>query len=176
MGSLLILNAPLTHSATITMNTGMNVLSQVPQSILSVFTVLALSIALGASAPSPSHAQEAEKTVVVHIGQYSNDLHSATMGISLANQMQEAGAEVTIFVDREGVRMAEQGQPLLTYGDSDLDTLLSSFLDGGGSVLVCPHCAELSGVEPSELRDGFEMGTQESITELFMNADTVVDY
>jgi sulfur relay (sulfurtransferase) complex TusBCD TusD component (DsrE family) len=72
--------------------------------------------------------------------------------------------------------MGEQGQPLLTYGDSDLDTLLSNYLDGGGSVLVCPHCAELGGVEPSELRDGFEMGTQESITELFMNADTVVDY
>lgn len=158
------------------MNTAMTVLSHVPKSVCSLLTVLALSVALGAFTPPPSHAQEAEKTVVVHIGQYSNDLHSATMGVSLANQMQEAGAEVTIFVDREGVRMAEQGQPLLTYGDSDLDALLSSFLDGGGSVLVCPHCAELSGVEPSELRDGFEMGTQESIAELFMNADTVVDY
>ena len=43
-------------------------------------------------------------------------------------------------------------------------------------MLVCPHCAELGGVEPSELRDGFEMGTKESIAELFMNADTVVDF
>jgi sulfur relay (sulfurtransferase) complex TusBCD TusD component (DsrE family) len=158
------------------MNITMTVLSQVSKSVCSVLTVLALSVALGTFLPTPSYAQEAEKTVVVHIGQYSNDLHSATMGLSLANQMQEAGAEVTIFVDREAVRMGEKGQPLLTYGDSDLDALLSNYLDGGGSVLVCAHCAELSGVEPSELRDGFEMGTQESIAELFMNADTVVDY
>ena len=172
----MILNVLLTHSTTIALNTAMTVLSHVPKSVRSLLTVLALSVALGAFLPTPSHAQEAEKTVVVHIGQYSNDLHSATMGVSLAHKMQEAGAQVTIFVDREAVRMGEQGQPPLTYGDSDLDTLLSNYLDGGGSVLVCPHCAELGGVEPSELRDGFEMGTQESITELFMNADTVVDY
>jgi sulfur relay (sulfurtransferase) complex TusBCD TusD component (DsrE family) len=148
-----------------------------PSNPIAVFlTVAALLVALGALSPTSTLAQEAEKNVVVHIGQYSNDLHSATMGVSLAHKMQEAGAEVTIFVDREAVRMGEQGQPLLTYGDSDLDTLLSNYLDGGGSVLVCPHCAELGGVEPSELRDGFEMGTQESIAELFMNADTVISY
>jgi hypothetical protein len=31
-------------------------------------------------------------------------------------------------------------------------------------------------VEPDELRDGFTMGTPESITALFMNADTVISY
>jgi sulfur relay (sulfurtransferase) complex TusBCD TusD component (DsrE family) len=97
------------------------------------------------------------------------------MGVSLAHKMQEAG-QVTIFVDREGVRMGEQDQPLLTYGDSGLDALLSSYLDGGSLVLVCPHCAELGGVEPDELRTGFEMSTPESIAALFMNADTVISY
>jgi sulfur relay (sulfurtransferase) complex TusBCD TusD component (DsrE family) len=154
----------------------MNTKAHPSNPIVVFLTVAALLVALGALSPTSTLAQEAEKNVVVHIGQYSNDLHSATMGVSLAHKMQEAGAEVTIFVDREAVRMGEQGQPLLTYGDSDLDTLLSNYLDGGGSVLVCPHCAELGGVEPSELRDGFEMGTQESIAELFMNADTVISY
>jgi len=53
---------------------------------------------------------------------------------------------------------------------------LSNYLDSGGSVLVCPHCAELGGVEPGELRSGFTMGTRESIAALFMNADTVISY
>jgi sulfur relay (sulfurtransferase) complex TusBCD TusD component (DsrE family) len=144
--------------------------------VVVVLTVATLLVALGALGSTPALAQEAKKNVVVHIGQYSNDLHSATMGVSLAHQLQEAGAQVTVFVDREAVRMGEQGQPLLTYGDSDLDALLSNYLDGGGSVLVCPHCAELGGVELSELRDGFEMGTREAIAELFMNADTVISY
>jgi len=154
----------------------MNTKTHPSNPIVVFLTVAALLVALGALSPTPTLAQEAEKNVVVHIGQYSNDLHSATMGVSLAHQMQEAGAQVTIFVDREAVRMGEQGQPLLTYGDSDLDALLANYLDGGGSVLVCPHCAELGGVEPSELRDGFAMGTPESITTLFMNADTVISY
>jgi sulfur relay (sulfurtransferase) complex TusBCD TusD component (DsrE family) len=154
----------------------MNTTSHKSNPIVVFLTVAALAVALGALSPTSTLAQDAEKNVVVHIGQYSNDLHSATMGVSLAHQMQEAGAQVTIFVDREAVRMGEQGQPLLTYGDSDLDALLSNYLDGGGSVLVCPHCAELGGVEPGELRSGFAMGTPESITALFMNADTVISY
>jgi len=151
----------------------MNQTSQTLNPILALFAVAAWAV-LGTL--NPTVAQNAEKNIVVHIGQYSNDLHSATMGVSLAGKMQEAGAEVTIFVDREAVRMGEQGQPLLRYGDSDLEVLLSDFLEGGGSVLVCPHCAELGGVEPGELRSGFAMGTPESIAALFLNADTVISY
>jgi len=142
----------------------------------SILVLLAIAVWAMVGTLNPTLAQDAEKTIVVHIGQYSNDLHSATMGVSLAGKMQEAGAEVTIFVDREAVRMGEQGQPLLRYGDSDLEILLSDFLEGGGSVLVCPHCAELGGVEPGELRSGFAMGTPESIAALFLNADTVISY
>jgi len=142
----------------------------------SILVLLAIAVWAMVGTLNPTLAQDAEKTIVVHIGQYSNDLHSATMGVSLAGKMQEAGAEVTIFVDREAVRMGEQGQPLLRYGDSDLEILLSNFLEGGGSVLVCPHCAELGGVEPGELRSGFTMGTPESIAALFLNADTVISY
>ncbi|NBC87313.1 MAG: hypothetical protein GVY25_14095 [Bacteroidetes bacterium] len=147
--------------------------SNTPTSILVLLAVAAWAMV---GTLNPALAQDAEKNIVVHIGQYSNDLHSATMGVSLAGKMQEAGAEVTIFVDREAVRMGEQGQPLLRYGDSDLEILLSDFLEGGGSVLVCPHCAELGGVEPGELRSGFTMGTPESIAALFLNADTVISY
>jgi len=149
---------------------------RVPPSRVVALAAFALAVLGGAVHPAPVWAQDTEKTVVVHIGQYSNDLHSATMGVGLARQMQGAGADVTIFVDREGVRMGEEGQPLLTYGDTDLSALLSAYVDAGGTVLVCPHCAELGGVEEGELRQGFEMGTRESIADLFLNADTVVSY
>ena len=163
------------------MNTMQDVRSHVskryaPQALVALIAALALTVMMGTLTPSPALAQDAEKNVVVHIGQYTNDLHSATMGIGLAGNLQEAGAQVTIFVDREAVRLGDEGHPLLIYGDSDLDELLSSFLDGGGSVLVCPHCAELGGVTAEELRSGFSMGTREAIAELFMNADTVISY
>ena len=144
--------------------------------VVALATALVLILMMSLLAPSTALAEDAQKNIVVHIGQYTNDLHSATMGLGLAGTLQGAGAQVTIFADREAVRLGDKGHPLLIYGDSDLDELLSSFLDGGGSVLVCPHCARLGGVEPDELRDGFKMATPESIAELFMNADTVISY
>ena len=137
---------------------------------------LSVLLLLAISAMAPACATAQEKNVVIHIGQYSNDLHSAAMGLSLAGMLQKEGAEVTIFLDREAVRMAEQGQPLLTYGDSDTEALMTSFVSNGGRVLLCPHCAELGGVEASELREGTEMGTPETIAALFMAADIVIDY
>ena len=136
--------------------------------------LLALLAAAAFAVPQDAIAQE--KTVVVHIGQFSNDLHSPAMGLGLARNLAEAGASVTVFLDREGVRMADRGQPLLVYGDTDLEEVLSAYMDAGGRVLVCPHCAELGGVERGELRSGMEMGTQEEVARLFMEADLVISY
>jgi sulfur relay (sulfurtransferase) complex TusBCD TusD component (DsrE family) len=116
------------------------------------------------------------KTIVVHIGQYTNDLHAATMGLSIAGILQQEGAAVTLFLDREAVRMADAGHPLLAYGDSDLETLMERFVAAGGRVMLCPHCAELGGVGVPELRDGVEMGAPKTIAALFIEADTVIDY
>lgn len=123
---------------------------------------------------SPAVAQD--KNVVVHIGKFSEDLHSVTMGLSLANMLQKEGAQVTVFLDREGVRLADQTQKALAYADSDAESLYEEFVDEGGEVVVCPHCAELAGVEESQLRDGSMFGTSDSIASMFMDADLVIDY
>ncbi|GAB5550130.1 MAG: DsrE family protein [Sandaracinaceae bacterium] len=143
--------------------------------LLALVVAMTGCVAAPAVQAQPTPGAEA-KTIVVHIGQYTNDLHSATMGLSLAGMLQRGGASVTVFLDREGVRMADRTEPLLTYGDSDAEALVTAFLSGGGRVMVCPHCAALSGVAPEALRDGFEMGTMDSIAALFLAADTVIDY
>jgi sulfur relay (sulfurtransferase) complex TusBCD TusD component (DsrE family) len=135
------------------------------------FLLLTFLFALGVQ---PATAQE--KNVVVHIGQYSNDLHSMAMGLGLADNLQKQGATVTVFLDREAVRIADKGQPFLVYGDTDIEAVMKSFLEGGGKVVICPHCAMLGGVERSELREGMTMGTMESVAALFMAADLVIDY
>ncbi len=98
------------------------------------------------------------------------------MGLSLANMLQKEGAQVTVFLDREGVRLADQTQKALAYADSDAESLYEEFVDEGGEVVVCPHCAELAGVEESQLRDGSMFGTSDSIASMFMDADLVIDY
>lgn len=138
-----------------------------------VLTTLLLTVLTVLTASAASAQQ---KQVVVHIGQYSNDLHSMAMGLGLADNLQKSGADVTIFLDREAVRIADRGQPFLVYGDTDTEALMTSFIDGGGDVVVCPHCAELGGVERAELRSGMSLGTMQSIAQLFLAADVVIDY
>ncbi len=123
-----------------------------------------------------SSVQAQDKKVVVHIGQFSNDLHSVTMGLSVANMLQKEGADVTVFLDREGVRLADKTQKALIYADSDAEALFSKFTEGGGKVLVCPHCAEIAGVNKNQLRKGSMLGTPASIAAMIMEADVVIDY
>ncbi len=139
-----------------------------------VLPALVLALAATLTAATPAVAQQ--KNVVVHIGQFSNDLHSTTMGLSLANILQNEGATVTVFLDREGVRLADTRVKTLVYADSDAGELLASFVEGGGKVVVCPHCAEVAGVDRNQLRDGCEFGTPKSIAQMLMAADIVIDY
>lgn len=44
----------------------------------------------------------------------------------------------------------------------------------GGKILVCPHCAEVGGV--TQLRDGAQLATAETLAQVFLQADKVIDY
>lgn len=126
--------------------------------------------------PLTTFSQAQDKKVVVHIGQFSNDLHSVTMGLSVANMLQKKGADVTVFLDREGVRLADKTQKALIYADSDAEALYSKFTQGGGKVMVCPHCAEIAGLSKNQLRKGSTLGTPGSIAAMILEADVIIDY
>ncbi|MBI1340516.1 signal peptide-domain containing protein [bacterium] len=127
-----------------------------------------------AYAQAPAEPQKA----IVHLGSFTDDLHSAFMALSLGTNMVKSGAKVTLFLDREGVRLAdskERGD--LKWGDSGpVSAAFSEFVAAGGEVVVCPHCAMLAGVEEANLRAGARMGTPDSIAALFLAADKVVDF
>ena len=144
--------------------------------------LVALPLAAGCASvgTGPAHAQQAQQAqqVVVHLGSFTNDLHSTFMALSLATNMQKQGASVTVFLDREGVRLAdarERGD--LTWGDSGpVSKALSDFTSAGGKVMVCPHCADLAGVKAADLRPGAQMGTHEGVAKLMLEADKVIDF
>lgn len=127
----------------------------------------------------PAMAQQvAAQKIVVHLGSFTDDLHSAFMAFSLATNMQKAGAEVTVFLDREGVRLAdkrERGD--LTWGDSGpISKAMSDFVDAGGKVVVCPHCGDLAGMSAADLRPGAAWATHQDVAALMIAADKVIDF
>jgi len=133
-------------------------------------------VAPAAYAQTPQTAEK--QNIVVHLGSFTNDLHSAFMAFSLATNLQKHGASVTVFLDREGVRLAdvrERGD--LTWGDSGgTSAAMAEFVQAGGKVVVCPHCASLAGIEAANIRPGARLATHEEIATLFLSADKVVDF
>jgi predicted peroxiredoxin len=127
----------------------------------------------------PASAQQAQhQKIVVHLGSFTNDLHSAFMAFSLATNTQKAGADVTVFLDREGVRLADQRERGdLTWGDSGpISKAMSDFVAAGGKVVVCPHCAELAGMTASNLRPGAIWASHQDVAALMIAADKVIDF
>jgi len=138
-----------------------------------IMTLLAAgAVTLGSITPLAAQ----EKNVVVHLGSLNDDWQSAVMALGVATNLRRAGADVTIYVDRNAVRMAEPRQPLGTIIDSDVGKMVEDFVGMGGRFLVCGHCARIAGVDGAQLRRGFTLGGAEDIAQMFMGADIVIDF
>lgn len=128
------------------------------------------------AAPADSAASQ---RVVVHLSHSTDDLHAAFMALKLAMAMQEKGAQVTLLVDLEGVRVADARQPNdLVWGHGEpLSTYYDAFVKAGGKVLVCPHCAAAAGLEAKSLRPGAQIAKDPGeLATVLMAAERILDY
>ena len=140
--------------------------------VMMLFTVAAL--------PTGTAAEDAAASkVVVHLGHYTDDLHAASMGMSIARLLQKKGAQVTVFLDREGVRLVDsRGPDDLRWGakSESVREIFAGFVAAGGKALVCPHCAAAAGITADVLVTGATIGDEDSVAALLLAADRVIDY
>jgi sulfur relay (sulfurtransferase) complex TusBCD TusD component (DsrE family) len=116
---------------------------------------------------------------MVHLGSFSNDLHSAKMALGMATAMRLQGASVVLFLDREGVRLVDTRQPLtMVYGDGEsFEKLYNAFVTAGGTVLVCPHCVAEAGITAAQLRRGATIAADPAeLAKAILAADRVIDF
>ena len=83
---------------------------------------------------------------------------------------------MTLFLDRDGVGLADAREPGLSYAGVDVVELLETFIEGGGRVVLCPPGAAEAGVGRDQLRAGTEIGSPPVIAELMLEADVVIDF
>ncbi|MCR9209200.1 MAG: DsrE family protein [bacterium] len=146
--------------------------------LLGVSVVIA-SIGSSANAEEASKVDGSGQKVVVHLSHFTDDLHRCFMAVKVANLMQDYGAEVTLFVDLEGVRIAERKQELKFNWGPDSPTLAElyeKFAAGGGKVLVCPHCAKSAHVTDPGLKRNAQIATLPMLGKMLIEADKVMDY
>lgn len=140
---------------------------------------LILASLLLAIASGPVFAQAgARQKVVVHLTHYTDNLHAVHMAVHLANMMQTMGAEVTMLLDLEGVRLADSRQSQdLVWGKGDpLSKEVAAFLKAGGQMLLCPHCSEHAGLTAANLRPGARIGKTGELPKTILAADKILDY
>jgi predicted peroxiredoxin len=140
-----------------------------------ICVVLALSGSGFAQQASPATGQQ---KIVVHLKHFTDDLHAAFMAVKLAGALKDEGADVTMFVDLEGVGLADSRQPQdLRWGHSRaLSDYYAAWVKKGGRVLVCPHCAKAAGLQAGSLREGAKIGTEQEVAALLISADKILDY
>ncbi len=144
-----------------------------------VLTLLLLPLSPLCGRAEDSTPTDKAQQIVVHLSHFTDDLHRCFMALKMANLLQEHGAEVTIFLDLEGVRLAERRQLLnLTWGiDSPpLSEHYDNFINAGGKLVLCPHCAKSARIGDGALKRNAEVATLPSLGMLLMEADKIMDY
>jgi predicted peroxiredoxin len=127
------------------------------------------------SAPAQTAARQ---KVVVNLTHFTDNLHAVAMAVHLAHHMQMEGAEVTLLLDLEGVRLASTRQPQnLVWGKGEpVSKEYDAFVKAGGRVLLCPHCSENAGITERDLRQGARIAKVGELPKTILAADKVLDY
>ena len=119
-----------------------------------------------------------EKLYLVHISSgnpsNTNEVNSVLRGIESAQLLHDAGKDVVLYLDVDGVRVAD-ANPTSSLGESH--EALKRFLSEGGRVVACDECAGTYFAE--DLLRGIEVDlpTQTSkLQRILVQADLVLNY
>ena len=147
------------------------------QAFFRAVVLCGLLAAVGPNQPVVGQVPSKQK-VVVHLSHYTDNLHAAKMALGLASRMQAMGAEVTLLLDLEGVRLASRKDPQdLVWGMGEpIGKTYETFVKLGGKVLLCPHCAHHAGIAPGDLRAGARIGKEDELASVILAAAKVLDY
>jgi predicted peroxiredoxin len=110
----------------------------------------------------------------------SAELNRAAMAISFATRVRlEKQIPVTIFLNVEGVRLADLRIPAQTYASGQTpQEMLVGFMEAGGTVIACPMCMQnVGGLSEDQLLDGVVVGGSDvTWPRLFADDATVLSY
>lgn len=123
-------------------------------------------------------ASDTEQKLFVNLS--SDEINRATMAIGFSTKvLTEKKIPVTIFLNVEGVRIADKSIPEHKHANGkSTKEMLSAFMKAGGRVIVCPMCMNnVGGIKKNEIIEGVGIGGP-NVTwpALFAEDTTVLSY
>ncbi len=117
----------------------------------------ALFITTGAIASEGASETSAPKKVVITL--HSANISSAGFGLAVANAMQDAGVQSTVFVAAEAVNFALSNTKQGKFGGTMPRDMISSLIKKGGKVMICEGFVKAYGINKADMVKGVEVAT-----------------
>jgi len=98
--------------------------------------------------------------VVINLATGLEDAERVIVAFLVGTAAVEQGKQVTMFLTKEGVRLALPGYAagVACEGCPPLPRMLEQFTDGGGQLLVCPVCFNARHLNEEELIGNARLG------------------
>ncbi|MEO7061815.1 MAG: DsrE family protein [Lapillicoccus sp.] len=94
--------------------------------------------------------------LVINLTHSSDDVDRTSVAMVVAGAAVASAQQTSVFLSSEGVRLAHKGvaETLHEEGFAPLGELVSSYVEAGGTFLVCSPCAKKRGIGEDDLIEG----------------------
>jgi predicted peroxiredoxin len=115
--------------------------------------------------PSTQPATPAKPALLINITSGMENLHAVSMALGLAKTAASEGLEVVVFLNVSATVFASTSLASdVKFGDfAPIAQLMRELLASGAKVIVCGHCASVSGVNESSLLPGVQVSKHAEI-------------
>ena len=139
---------------------------------------LFIALSILATAPAVAQAQDANAAPTVVINLTSDDVWTSQMALGFARKVQDAGAEVVVFLNVRAVTLANQNVPqhVEAMSGKTAHEMLAEIISEGGRVFVCPGCTEQAGLDIANRIDGVEPGGPEFLAIVTAPGTRIMSY
>jgi predicted peroxiredoxin len=116
--------------------------------------------------------------VVVNLATGLEDPERVTVAFLVAGAAAAAGKQVTMFLTKDAVRLAQPGlaEGVACEGCPALETLAAQYADAGGRLLVCPICFNARALDEDELVENAQIGGATPLWQWIGEGATVFSY
>ena len=112
----------------------------------------------------------------IHISKGSEDTHDVLMALMLADKFSTSN-DVLVFFDKGGIEMVTREAPNLEMEPFDSsDEIFARLVALDVTILACPACMQVSGVEQEDLREGVQMAEKEQFFDFTEGRILSLDY
>lgn len=116
-----------------------------------------MGLMIAMSSAEAAQCDESPKKMVITITEGS--VVKAGFGLAVANALQDAGVQSTVFIAADAVNFALNKGTQPKFAGATPKDLMTGLIRKGGKVKICEGFVKLGGIKKSDIVEGIEIAT-----------------